>query len=366
MRVVGAGGERGLERLVDRRAQRARGVLEVVAGRDRGRSRPTARPACASATARGRAVSRACPDGRPRRRRRSADSRASIGSDDDRVGQVDRQRAQPRCPRPVASTSPPRIWLGTSAPSSAAMSSSSATVVEAGGLGGQAQCSGGVGRAAGHAARDRDALVDLQAHRRRRPSPCARGRRASAAAARFGALRRRGRRPRRCDCPATSATRRTSSQSVSESISVTTSWRPSGALRADEQAEVDLRPRLGRQDRSCAQASRAARGSPAATGARRARRRDGRARASAARARSRTSGAAPGRERERAGERLAAVRERRADELAQRRASRRRAGALAARRGPSRRSAPARRPCATTARRTCTSQASWASTDGTP
>ena len=29
-RVVGAGGKRGLERLVDRRAQRARGVLQVV------------------------------------------------------------------------------------------------------------------------------------------------------------------------------------------------------------------------------------------------------------------------------------------------------------------------------------------------
>ena len=278
-----------------------------------------------------------------------------------------RRRAQAvgaaRSPAAGDQAAPGRTWLGTSAPSAARAPSSARSSIPAGLRGGQPQRGGGVGRAAAHPGRDRDALVDLQAHAAAPSQPVARG----TPRARRGEVR-----PLDARADDLVARRRRAGSSVSSSASDTRLHHRDELVAPSPRGGPTNRHRLILPGAAAAQ--RAHRGpaprqrarTPRATGARRARRAGGRApRAPRGRGRGRRA-----RRRRRARASAASALRRCAKaalhELAQRRAR----GA-----GPRRVEADEHRvdvrardgtPCATRAAARCTSQASWASTDGTP
>ena len=138
------------------------------------------------------------------------------------------------------SARPGRSWTGTSAPRPRADAPRArASAWPPGGVSGQPQRGGRVARAAAHAGGDRDALGDAQRAGAARPSRSPRGRRRSAAAARFGPstpgqLDRRRRRLRGA------GSSHSSSASERGCTRDTSACRPSSRGAAEVEAEVDL------------------------------------------------------------------------------------------------------------------------------
>ena len=155
----------GVERLVDRRAQRARGVLEVVVTSPGG-SGPAA-SACldlASPRRRGLRPRAAARGGRPRRRRRASRARCGDGHDHEhpvpaRVGQRRTSSPAPGHERRAGVEQGRDVGpeLGRELPEQRVVRAPRPA------RGGEAQRRGGVARAAAHPRRHRDALVDRQA-----------------------------------------------------------------------------------------------------------------------------------------------------------------------------------------------------------
>ena len=184
-------------------------------------------------------AARAAP--RPARRRRAAGQAVGLAEDggrrerggdgsDEHAVRARRRGSGRRCsPAPVARTRPGRTCATARrrrarrrARRAARRRPSPERAV------GEPQRRGGVGRAAAHPGRDRDPLVDRQAHRRPRPSPSPRGTR-RAPRPRGSGPRRPGRRPRPPPPPRTASACR---RARAARMIVTSSWRPSARASA--------------------------------------------------------------------------------------------------------------------------------------
>ncbi len=144
-------------------------------------------------------------------------------------------------PAPVASQRPGVTCAGTSAPSSAASTNNKSTSPSPEAAVARRKRRRRVRGAPAQARGYRDALVDLQPQRRRVPAGGARG--TARALAPPGSRRPL---PRAHDFVvlggrATRLATTSSSASEIDCMTLASSWRPSGAGRTDEQAQVDLR-----------------------------------------------------------------------------------------------------------------------------